>query len=222
VWVFFGTGKYLSATDLSNTSTQTWYGLIVQSTNATDSPVAASSMSRTNLAERDITSETSTSTSPARTITAAADASSQTGKSGWYIDLLSPTGASNADVQQGERMVTPNQFQGNLLLGTTRIPIATDACNPSGSGWIMAVDPFTGTAPTTNFFDINGDGKVDGNDGVGGKPAAGIGFSSLPNNPIFVGGSMLVSFDNGTNSSIQTSSSTGGLNRVSWRELITP
>ena len=222
VWIFFGTGQYLSASDLSNTNTQTWYGLIVQSANTTNSPVVASTMSRADLAARAITSETNTTASPARTITAAADADSQTGKSGWYIDLLSPTGTNGADVQQGERMVTPNQFQGNLLLGTTRIPTATDACNPSGSGWIMAIDPFTGTAPSANFFDINGDGKVDGNDSVGGQPAAGVGFSSLPNNPIFVGGNMLVSFDNGSNGNVQTSSSTGNMTRVSWRELINP
>lgn len=222
VWIFFGTGQYLSASDLSNTNTQTWYGLIVQSANTTNSPVVASTMSRADLAARAITSETNTTASPARTITAAADADSQTGKSGWYIDLLSPTGTNGADVQQGERMVTPNQFQGNLLLGTTRIPTATDACNPSGSGWIMAIDPFTGTAPSANFFDINGDGKVDGSDSVGGKPAAGVGFSSLPNNPIFVGGNMLVSFDNGSNGNVQTSSSTGNMTRVSWRELINP
>ena len=138
-----------------------------------------------------------------------------TGKSGWYIDLTSPVNGA-----EGERMVTPNQFQGNLLLGTTRIPQATDPCNPSGRGWIMAIDPFTGTNPATSFFDINGDGKIDSSDEVDGAPAAGIGFTSLPNNPIFVGSTMLTSFDNGSTSSIKTSSSTGGMERVSWRELI--
>jgi type IV pilus assembly protein PilY1 len=147
-----------------------------------------------------------------------------TGKSGWYMDLLSPTGTGGALVAQGERIVTSNQFQGNLLLGTTRIPQAADICNPSGSGWIMAINPFTGTNPSDNFFDVNGDGLVNASDTVTvngtSYPAAGIGFSSLPNNPIFVGGSMLVSFDNGSNSSITTSGSTGSIQRVSWRELI--
>jgi len=35
-----------------------------------------------------------------------------------------------------------------------------------------------------------------------------------------VSGSMLVSFDNGSNSSISKSGSTGSIQRVSWRELI--
>ena len=230
-WVFFGTGRYLSTTDLADTSTQSWYGLIVQTANATDSPVVASTMTRAaNLVKRDIVAETAGNPGatppilPARAVTPAPTSSDMTGKSGWYMDLLSPTGASGALVPQGERIVTPNQFQGNLLLGTTRIPQTTDICSPSGSGWIMAVNPFTGTNPSDNFFDVNGDGFVNASDmvTVGDKtyPAAGIGFSSLPNNPIFVGGSMLVSFDNGSNSSITTSGSTGSIQRVSWRELI--
>jgi type IV pilus assembly protein PilY1 len=137
-----------------------------------------------------------------------------TGMSGWYIDLTSPVSGS-----QGERMVTPNQFEGDLLLGTTRIPQASDPCNPSGTGWIMAVNPFTGTNPAASFFDLNGDGVINSSDTVNGTPAAGVGFTSLPNNPIFVGSSMLTSFDNGTSSSISTSSTTGTLTRVSWREI---
>ena len=230
-WVFFGTGQYLSTTDLTNTATQSWYGLIVQTTNATDSPVIASTMTRAaNLVQRAIVAETAGNpsatppVSPARAVTPTPTSSDMTGKSGWYMDLLSPTGTGGALVPQGERIVTSNQFQGNLLLGTTRIPQAADVCNPSGSGWVMAINPFTGTNPSDNFFDVNGDGMVNASDTVtvDGKsyPAAGIGFSSLPNNPIFVGGSMLVSFDNGSNSSISTSGSTGSIQRVSWRELI--
>src|SRR3546814_7922571 len=108
------------------------------------------------------------------------------GKSGWYIDLVPSSG-----VAQGERMVTPNQFQGTLLLGTTRVPESSDPCNPSGSGWIMAIDPFTGRGPGSVFFDLNDDTKFDTSDkitvdGVA-YAAAGVGFSAVPNNPIFVG-----------------------------------
>jgi type IV pilus assembly protein PilY1 len=49
---------------------------------------------------------------------------------------------------------------------------------------------------------------------------AGVGFSSLPNNPIFVGSDMLMSFDNGTTSSLMTSGSTAGTTRVSWQEVV--
>jgi type IV pilus assembly protein PilY1 len=77
----------------------------------------------------------------------------------------------------------------------------------------------------SNFFDINGDGSINSGDTitVGGKTytSSGIGFTALPNNPIFVGSTMLVSFDSGATGSFATSGSGGSLQRVSWRELIT-
>ncbi len=233
LWLFFGTGKYLSSNDLLDNSVQTWYGIIAQS--ATSSLVSNLANGRSSMVHRYIVAQSTgdpTATPPvlpARAVTPMPTPSDMTGKSGWYMDLQTPvinanTGATSY-ISEGERMVTPNQFQGNVLLGTTRIPQAKDLCNPSGSGWIMAVDPFTGTNPVLNFFDVNGNGQINGGDSitVGGKTyaAAGVGFSSLPNNPIFVGGTMLVSFDNGTTGSLQTSGTTGGAGRVSWRELTT-
>lgn len=239
VWLFFGTGKYLTHNDLSDTSTQSWYGLIVSTPSSSNTAISAQTdKTRKSLVQRSITSETAATTktladgstqttSAGRTVTTTADAASMTGLSGWYMDLLQPsttTGSGGTTTttykKQGERMVTPNQFQGSYLLGTTRIPNSDDACNPSGTGWVMAVDPFTGTNPQTNFFDLNGDGKVNSSDSVNGTPSAGIGFSSLPNNPIFTGGTMLTSFDNGSHSSIQTSGGGNNKTRVSWRELI--
>ncbi|MDI3261401.1 MAG: PilC/PilY family type IV pilus protein [Fulvimonas sp.] len=228
VWIFFGTGKYLSSADLTDMNTQTWYGLIVSSTDSTNHPAVdgTTHKGRSALVQRSITSETAgdADTLPGRTVTTLTDASTINGKSGWYIDLLSPTGVNGAAVQQGERMVTPNLLQSGFLIGTTRIPQAADACNPSGKGWIMAIDPFTGTNPQAIFFDINGSGVADAGDKINGKPAAGIGFASLPNNPIFVGSHMLVSFDNGSNTSRKTfpPPTAGALQRVSWRELISP
>jgi type IV pilus assembly protein PilY1 len=213
-WVFFGTGRYLTTADLADVSTQTWYGLIVDS--GTAGLAVTADMTRTdNLAKRTITAEVGTGRTETTLAEAAAAGTSISGKSGWYMDLTSPVNGA-----EGERIVTPNQFQGNLLLGTTRIPKASDPCNPSGRGWIMSIDPFTGTNPSSPFFDANGDGKVDASDSINGTPVAGIGYSSLPNNPIFVGSVMLTSFDNGTTSSKKTSSSTGKIQRVSWRELI--
>lgn len=242
IWLFFGTGEYLGPSDLSDKSVQTWYGLIVEDP---DNKTLVSNLSngRQALVQRSIIAETIGSAGdpnaappvppslPARVVSAAGTDKDgnpdMTGKSGWYMDLQSPVTDSQGSttyVNKGERMVLPNQFQGSLLLGTTRVPIANDLCNPSGSGWEMAVDPFTGTNPKDSFFDFNGNGVIDDGDMVtiGDKkyPAAGIGFSSLPNSPIFVGSNMLMSFDNGTTSSLKTAGTTGLAQRVSWRELV--
>ncbi|HEY9112621.1 MAG TPA: PilC/PilY family type IV pilus protein, partial [Rhodanobacteraceae bacterium] len=227
-WLFFGTGQYLSSADLTDTSTQSWYGLIVQSSDSKKSPPVTSSSTRSNLVQRTITAQTSGggNSLPARTVstqTVNTDGTTDlTGKSGWYLDLLAPIGTGGAPVQQGERMVDPNQFQGSLLIGVTRVPQVTDVCSPSGSGWIMALDPFTGAAPSDDFFDVNNDGYINGGDRVNGSHAAGVGFNSLPNAPIFVGGIMETSFDNGTTSSLKTGGTVGTMQRVNWRELVNP
>jgi Tfp pilus tip-associated adhesin PilY1 len=41
-------------------------------------------------------------------------------------------------------MVVSNFFQGTALIGTTRIPDSGDVCSPSGKGFVMAINPFTG------------------------------------------------------------------------------
>ena len=231
VWLFFGTGQYLSATgspnDLTNNQVESWYGVIAQTGAGTQTLGA----DVTKLVKRQITYELDgnpAATPPTlgvRTVTLLPTPSDMTGMLGWYMNLVQPitdsSGAVTGSNALGERMVTPNQFQGNLLLGTTRIPVVTDVCNPSGNGWVMAVDPFTGTNPSAGFFLVNGgNGTVT----LGGKavPIAGVSFSSLPNNPIFVGGDMLMSFDNGNTSSLMTSGSTGAMRRVSWQELVNP
>lgn len=225
VWLFFGTGRYLSSTDPTDTSTQTWYGIIVKSSD--DALVTNLANGRSALEPREILAETSAVTNAVTNSLASRGFTKQTagdmaGKSGWYMDLTSPVNGS-----EGERMVTPNQFQGNQLIGTSRIPDASDVCNPSGRGWIMALDPFTGTNVGEPFFDINGDGVVDiadviTDDNGESYPASGVGFDSPPNNPIFVGNTMLVSFENGTTASIETAGSTGTGGRISWRELVNP
>lgn len=226
LWLFFGSGQYLASTDLNNKAIQSWYGLIVQASSDTlvsnlISKGRASLVQREILAESAGDSRATPPVSPGRAVTAKPGSSDLVNKSGWTMNLVSPTNGA-----EGERMVTTNQFQGSMLLGATRIPLATDACNPSGRGWIMAVDPFTGTAPSSSFFDLNGDGVIDGNDKLksGGKTYSnsGIGFSSLPNNPIFSGSVMQVSFDNGSHGSVHTAGSQKSLTRVSWRELSSP
>lgn len=224
LWLFFGTGQYLTQTDLDNRDVQTWYGIIVQSaTSGIVSKLGTWTGSRTAgttnaLVPRRITAQTdgTATTLPARNITVATD-NDMAGKSGWFTDLVKPPSST----AQGERMVTPNQFQGSLLLGTSRIPIVSDPCSPSGSGWIMAVNPFTGGNPSALFFDLNGDQQFNGTDKLNDIPAAGIGFGSVANNPIFVGNTMLTSFDNGTISSLATAGTVGTVTRLSWRELVT-
>lgn len=138
-WVFQGTGALLERKDLSDTRTQSWYGLRDR---------GQSIGGRNGLSVTRITAETA---GGGRVI----DKKVAAGQDGWVIDLTSPSSGP-----RGERMIVSNQFSGRALLGTTRIPDASDPCNPAGSGYQMAIDPFTGGRLDNSFFDMDGDGMV--------------------------------------------------------------
>ncbi len=144
VWVFFGTGRYLNAADLNDRQVQSWYG--IKDNNA-------STATRSDLVQRNIIAE---SKRDDLTLRAVEDGSvgDLAGKRGWYMDLVSPGRAP-----RGERVIVPNQFVGTALLATTRIPEAADICKPTGTGFIMAIDPFTGARLPDTFFDVSRDGK---------------------------------------------------------------
>ncbi|MFT4047248.1 MAG: PilC/PilY family type IV pilus protein [Solimonas sp.] len=216
LWLFFGTGKYLTSDDLSDTSVQTWYGIIVEKGSSQSLSGSLASSGRDVLTERTITyeAEATDDTLAWRSISSATSGD-MSSRWGWYIDLVSPT-----EGEQGERMVIPNEFEGSYLIGTTIVPVSSDPCSPSGSSWVMAIDPFTGTL-SSSFFDIDGDGTVSTVtvDGVT-YVVAGVGFSAVASNPTFVGNTMVVSFDNASTTSLTTASSTDSLERLSWRELL--
>ncbi|RRQ23542.1 pilus assembly protein PilY [Guyparkeria sp. SCN-R1] len=240
LWAFFGTGRYLSTDDADVSDSpqmQTWYGLKVGPAGWDDVIEPGEGASRSTLdllIEREILDEQpAADTDDDGTVDQLAyrifSQESTPGEiddySGWFIDLVPPGDGPKTDRAVGERMVVPNQFQGSVLVGTSLIPDqGGDECNPSGSGFVMGLDPFDGTNVDQAFVDFNGDGVVDSSDQVefGGEYYAtgAIGFSRLPNAPIFVGNSMLISFDDGSTASVQTGTGTAGGQRTSWREIV--
>jgi type IV pilus assembly protein PilY1 len=199
-WVLFGTGKYFSDSDPDTSQVQTWYG--IQDTGVTPTRLTLTQRSATTIA----------GSPTVRTVTAAVSGD-LAGKLGWYLDLPSAR----------ERMVVPNLFQGGALIGTSRIPDTSNVCQPSGKGFVMAIDPFTGARLEQTFFDINGDGLFNDSDKatVAGTLTivSGVGFDSSPNAPIFVENVMQVSLDDGTTRTIRTQGSSVDSRRLGWREI---
>lgn len=209
VWVYFGTGRYLGGNDPIDRQVQTWYGL-----KDTNQGLAT----RSDLVQRDILAEGTVNSTAVRAIEAGTAAELE-GRRGWFIDLVSPVRGA-----EGERMVVPNRFQGQVLIGTTRIPDASDACQPAGRGYIMAINPFTGGRLDLTFFDVSRDGEFTNADMmmVNGAltPVSGVGFGSGPSNPIFIENVMQVSLDDGSTKTIETQGSAAEAGRMSWRELV--
>lgn len=204
-WVFFGTGKLLGESDLATRQIQTWYGLI-------DDQTAISG--RGALVQRSILADVAFGANTARTISEAA-ASDLIGRRGWYIDL------AVSGVTQGERMVLPNQIVGaSSLVGVSLIPVG-DTCNPSGQGFIMVINPFTGGRLGYNFFDYSRDGTLTTADMINGIPGSGINFGSIPSNPAFKGDRMIVQSDRGDIYTMKVAPPypAGETQRVMWHEL---
>lgn len=204
-WVFFGTGRLLTTSDISDTSRQTWYGVI-------DDDAATDSVTRTTMTERNIALYDPVTKSRAFDPNTALPPNSK----GWYIDLDLPPG----NTMQGERMVGDQQIVKNALIASSIITSSGNPCLP-GRGYINAIDAFTGTSLLTGLFDANGD-NIFGNDTLGpGKTAIGsidlgVGMvtdAALLDRLLVAGGSLATLGSTRLDPALY-----GG--RISWREII--
>lgn len=139
-WIFGGTGRYLSNSDVSSTAVQSWYGLIDDGTVIT---------SRALLTQRTLSAASAQGNYLTRTFSVAS-ANDMVGKRGWYADL------TPASVASGERIVSRSQYSAGVLYVSSIVP-SSDVCASGGSGFVNAVDAFSGASLTTPFFDINND-----------------------------------------------------------------
>lgn len=140
-YIFFGTGAYFRKADPDIKSVQTWYGLI-------DNGSAISG--RSSLTARGLAAEFTADGKPARSFKSAT-AGDMTGKSGWYLDWINADGTTEV----GERMVTASalyRLTEPTLLGSSIIPKADDPCQPGGTGYINAINAFTGGSLKASIF----------------------------------------------------------------------
>jgi type IV pilus assembly protein PilY1 len=152
VMVYFGTGKYLGATDLEVTTTtpiQGVYGIWDK----------GAAVGKTELQEQEILEEeTSTSGRLLRkTSSSFAEGAWADGKRGWYMDLI--LGSTN----EGERVVENPRLSLGWLMFTTAIP-KEDRCDAGGDSWFFLLDPQTGNRPASVALDVDKDGKFDSED----------------------------------------------------------
>jgi type IV pilus assembly protein PilY1 len=205
-FVFFGTGSYFRTSDPSDTSLQTWYGLI-------DDDVKINS--RSELKARGIEGTGTVSGYDVR-VFQAATSGDMVGKKGWYLDFSTPAGS-------GERIVTAShyyRFAEPVLIASSIIP-KVDPCIPGGDGYVNAINPFTGGRLTSGFFDLNRD-KNFGNDLLGGKPVGSFKPKvGMPGEAVIVGDKLIVGGSGGgkpEDTGINLGSSRKG--RIAWREII--
>ncbi|GEP31196.1 hypothetical protein TPL01_23340 [Sulfuriferula plumbiphila] len=164
VLIYFGTGQYLNTADLTNTATQSLYGVLDSSTFLSGAfSGGTSNFSRTTqLSGVNVLVQQSILFESAQARAVSSNSVNYAGGAlGWYMDLLQPPNAT----QQGERVTSEALLRSGRVVFVTRIP-ATGTCVSGGSSWFMELDAASGGAPGYTFMDINGDGKYDSSDNV--------------------------------------------------------
>ena len=205
VWVFAGTGQFIESTDVGSTAVQSVYGLIDDGTIA----------GRTDLVERDIVV---TGTSDGRAVRGFEQADAMPlDKKGWFIDLDEPT--------PGERVVSNPRVRGTVLLFASMIPPRENTCDAGGSGFVNALDAFSGTSLGSPYFDVNDDGEYDDDDGltVDGDvlPIGSVDLEvGMPTLPSLIETLLVVGGSTGTLGSITMNPQGGAAKRISWREIL--
>lgn len=146
--IYFGTGKYLGKSDLTDTSQQTFYAIWDRMANNSNG------FSRTRLLEQTVTAHSTASTDlRARVVSKTpirwdngTNPIESTEKLGWYIDLP----------ELGERVHQAPTLRDGRVIFVTVTP-ATDPCAGEGTSWLMEVDAFNGGRLDESVFDFNKD-----------------------------------------------------------------
>lgn len=206
IWVFVGTGSFMTSADVGDASVQSMYGLI------DDGMIS----SRDELTKHTIMT---VKTQDGRSVRAFEQHAKTmvAGKKGWYIDLDNP--------EAGERIVSNPSVRGQVLLTASMIPPTTDTCDAGGSGYINALDAFTGTSTEKPYFDNNGDGNFDDKDSVKDKDGNPLPIGSvdvgvgMPTLPTIIDKLLVVGGSKGTLADMKVNPQGGSPRRISWREL---
>jgi type IV pilus assembly protein PilY1 len=217
IWIFAGTGSFMASGDITDMGVQSLYGLIDEGF-GDDGPGGSTPIDRGDLVDRKIVvAGYSTDGRAIRGFEAASDLPA--GKPGWRVDLDYPSAA-------GERVVSNPRVQGTVLLAASLVPPASGTCDAGGSGFINALDAFTGTSLGSPYFDVNGDGQYNDEDALttadGTKvPVGSIDLGvGMPTLPTLIEKLLVVGGSKGTLGSIAMNPQGGAARRISWREIL--
>jgi type IV pilus assembly protein PilY1 len=146
--ILFGTGRYLTNSDVYDMTRQSYYGIW-------DNDTFTTRALRSNLQPQTFDLQEEASGRMVRSV------SSNTvdwgTRRGWYIDLLDGAGGTG---EIGERVVNTSLVIRDLVLFSTIIP-STDPCDPGGTSWLMALKVDTGGSFSRALFDLDGNGEFD-------------------------------------------------------------
>ena len=208
-FVFFGTGSFTFGTDPDNKQVQSWYGLIDR---------GSAIESRTELVERKIQNKGTASGRNVRVFSEATAGDVGESDSGWVVDLR-----VEGEAALGERIVTRSnviQLIEPTLLASSIIP-DPDPCEAGGTGYINFINPFTGGRLKYPAVDLNGDGKFDDADKLGGEVPGSLDPEvGMPGEAALLPPFLVVSGSTGEIAEFKLNFGIKMTGRLSWREII--
>ncbi|HXF46725.1 MAG TPA: PilC/PilY family type IV pilus protein [Burkholderiaceae bacterium] len=203
VIVLVGTGRYFATEDRTDTTRQTFYGILDNGTRVTTtdrSQLVQQAIGTTTISLRGVNTTV-------RTVTT--NSVDWATKRGWYMDLPS----------SGERVIGPAVVRAGRVIFTTVVP-SDDPCEFGGTGWLMEVSATTGARLPYSVFDTNGDGLVNDADSAvtSGVPLS-VGLVKQPQ--VMEGSPTAIKAMSGTSGNIQIERNRTftRLGRDSWREV---
>jgi type IV pilus assembly protein PilY1 len=207
LFIMFGTGRLLIASDLLDTQTQTIYGVW-------DTLLNSSTYTRTNLQAQTLSLiAPATSGFTTSIITTTNNTLNWNSKVGWYSDL--PV--------SGQRVVTTPDLINGAFVATINTP-PLSVCGVGFSSMLLELNYATGGAITTGLLDLNGDGLLNASDQYNGNYAAGISLSqSYATAPNILGPNknnkmvILITQSNGTQSTVLNPNTAP--RKVGWWEI---
>jgi type IV pilus assembly protein PilY1 len=153
--VLFGTGRYITPSDVFDTSVQTYYGIW-------DNGAAITTTNRSELQQQSFDLQTGAFGRTVRSVTNnSVDWAG--GRKGWYLDLL-----DSGTTAAGERVIHTSLVQRGRVIFGSIVP-STDPCSPGGRSWLIELKLGTGGAFNNSVLDLNRDGLFTSEDEVGGE-----------------------------------------------------
>ena len=137
--VGFGTGKYIELNDISDSSVQTFYGII--DSDPSTAPSSVIKRATSSLTEQTVLAVVTDSGKDYRIVS-----NTDVSTDGWYMDL--PT--------TGERIAYNPIIRDGRFVFVTLIP-DTNPCEAGGTSWLMEISPFNGGSLGESPIDENGD-----------------------------------------------------------------
>ena len=160
IMVFFGTGRYLEASDLTNGDTQSFYIIWDNSENT------PGTVKRTALLGQTVISSTVTvGDSPYTLRTVTKNTTNDPFNRGCYLDLPTPKSGQPAERVVSSPLVKffkSSDLEGRVIFTTATPP--SDPCERSGKSWLMELSTSCGRLGGTSPFDLDQNQKFDGND----------------------------------------------------------